>query len=323
MPQSHSGSRRPNLLVVTILGLSAGMLYVCFDPLPAGESPPTTGNSEQTAFPIVPLPPNADSIPAGEGAAGDESGDGASAIKCGLTNRETLKFCLLMLKDGIRLLNSVDTYTATFHKQERIGGDLSEVQAIDLKVRHFPKFAVYMNWRNGDRGRQLLYNKQYEDGDMVVKLGGLKGRLLPGIKLNPHGSMATSESRYPVTNAGILGMLKQIVAHREHDLVHDHAVSCQRLRNQPFDGHDCYCFLFVYNDPDISTTYRKSIILIDAVRHIPLMARNYTWATDCDDMPAEELDELTLIEGYSFTAIDFAEEVLAIEFSRDNPRYRM
>ena len=239
------------------------------------------------------------------------------------SDQDNIKFCMLVLKDGLNFLKSVETYSAVFHKKERIDGDLSELQSIEMKVRQSPQFAVHMRWRNGDRGRQVLYSEDYEDGEMVVKLGGFKGRLLPAIKLDPNGSRAMSEARHPVTNAGILGMVEKIISHREHDLKCGHGVHCQRLPNQEFDERDCYCFLFEYESPEVARDYRKSILLIDSRRHIPVMARNFVWAAEADDLTAQELDDLTLVEDYSFTEIDFDRELTAVEFSRDNPRYRM
>ena len=323
MPQTHSGSGRQNFLATAVLGLSCGLLYASFDPLPAGESPERAATAEPPAIEVAAPAPVMK--PASVGA---ESTDVTSETRdCSsrntLTNREMIEYCLLLLQDGMRLFKSVDAYTARFHKRERIDGDLSEMQTIDLKVRHSGQFAVYMKWRNGDRGRQLLYSKEYKDGDMVVKLGGLKGRLLPGIRLNPNGSKARSESRHSVTSAGILGMIEKMVMYRERDLLNDHAVRCTRLRNQIVDGHDCCCFLFEFSDSEYCADYRKSLICIDAVRHIPLMAQNHTWATDSEGMCEAELDQLTLIEYYAFTNVDFSKELLAIDFSRDNPKYRM
>ena len=132
-----------------------------------------------------------------------------------------------------------------------------------------------------------------------------------------------SESRYPVTEAGILGMLKQISTHRRNDLSRGHGVHCRRLPNQTFDERNCICIEFEYTGKEHSEIYRKSIILIDARHHIPVMARNYTWARESEGLTPAQLDEQTLIENYTFTSINFGAELIAEEFRRDNPKYRM
>lgn len=329
MPQIASQSRKPNLIAGMILVMTICVLYLNDDPVPAGDSPGGYNQHESAEVEefVVPMPPEAAELPFVEPDSDDDDAAVAAVAVTDargtvLSNIELIEYSLLLLKDGAEYLRQFETYTAVFHKQERLGGDLSEVQTIDIKIRQRPHFAVYMRWRNGDRGRQLLYSDEYEDGDMVVKLGGFKGRLLPGIRLNPTGSKALEQARHPVTQAGLMGMLKKMIAHRRRDLATGHGMRCTRLPNQVFDGQDCVCFLYEYESPEISKDYRKSLILVDAKRHIPLLARNYTWAAETS-LSEEELDARTLVENYSFTNVDFSRSVTAIEFSRENPRYRM
>ena len=332
MPRFSVNSHKPNLIAGMILVMSLGVLYLSFEPVPAGETPNSAADSQFSSiedFRVedfeVPMPPEAAELPVVESVPDDSDVPDPvlAAAPSTLSNIELIEYSLFLLKDGAEFLGQLDTYTAVFHKQERLGGDLSEVQTIDVKIRQSQPFAVYMRWRNGDRGRQLLYSDEYDDGDMVVKLGGFKGRLLPGIKLNPKGSRALEKARHPVTQAGFQGMVDQMIAHRRRDLSRGHGMRCTRLPNQEFDQRDCFCFLYEYESPQISKEYRKSLILLDTKRHIPLMARNYTWAAEADDLSEDDLDALTLTENYAFTNVDFSKVLTAIEFSRKNPRYRM
>ncbi|MCH2203393.1 MAG: DUF1571 domain-containing protein [Fuerstiella sp.] len=339
MPRNSSRSRKPNLIAGTILAVTAGVLYTSFDPIPAGESlvPSPIHESLTVDNFTVPIPPEAVNLSV---AVSDDRESPTTAVDINVTteaeaeteaeteagtlsNIELAEYSMLLLKDGAEYLQQFDTYSAVFHKQERLGGDLSEVQTIDLKIRQKKPFAVYMKWRNGDRGRQLLYSDEYEDGDMVVKLGGFKGRILPGLKLNPEGSRAKENARHSVTKAGIRMMAEKMIAHRKRDLAQGTGMKCTRLPNREFDHQDCFCFLYEYESPEISKDYRKSIILIESTHHIPVMARNYTWAAEANDLSPEELDVRTLIENYSYTNIDFSKTLASVEFSRENPRYRM
>jgi hypothetical protein len=339
MPQSCSRNSpgRANLVAACVTVFSVAVLYSSFDPLPAEEdnlslesNPPDVVIDETP----VPLPLGALVTPSVD--AGDSVEDSGDAVEDqtekvmdvqlaagGLLNsQETNKFCLLLLRDGARFLENVEDYSGNFHKEERIGGDLSPRQDIAIKVQHKPHFAVYMKWQNGERGRQILYSDEYDDGYMVVKFGGFK-RMLPALKIDPKSSLAQAESRYPVTDAGVLGMLHQIVADRDRDVRRGHGFSCTRLRDQEFDGRDCYCFMVKYDDMEFSKTYRKNLIMVDSKIHVPLKVRNYTWAADTEGLSELELDELTLIEDYSFTGLNFQQRLVAEEFSRENPLYRM
>ena len=321
-PRKNSG--QSNFLALSVSVISLGVLFCSFDPVPAGEE---TGRSE-VATDNVPLPPGALSSdePARLLTTASSEEPGTPATKAGgmiLNNDDALKFSLLMMQDGQRFIENVDAYSVVFNKQERIQGDLSETQTIDMKVRHSPSFGIYMKWKNGDTGRQLLYNEDYEDKKMCVKLGGFKGRLLPAIKLEPTSPEAMAQARYPVTEAGILGMLKLLVFHRQNDLRNGQGVRCVRLEDTEFNDRRCYCFLFEYDSPEFNNTYRKSLLMLDARYHVPLRVINHTWTENSEGLTATELDEQTLIEDYSFLNLDFGKEMVTIDFSRDNPAYRM
>ena len=63
-------------------------------------------------------------------------------------------------------------------------------------------------------------------------------------------------------------------------------------------------------------------MMIDAKNHIPVMVRNFTWSAD-KSLEGDQLDAATLIEDYSFTDLQIEAELVALDFSRENPRYRM
>lgn len=329
-PCRRSSSGKPNALALIVSAASLCVLLGNFDPVPAGEDPTTSSQTTLAASAdSVPLPPE-NVLSSLESAAGveDSSGPNASSEqtrKSGmiLNNDEAIKFSLLLMQDGCRFVENVKTYSVVFNKQERIQGDLSEMQTIEMKVRHEPSFSIYMKWKNGDAGRQLLYNEDYEDKKMVVKLGGFKGRLLPAIKLEPVSPEAMAQARYPVTEAGLLGMLKQLVFHRQNDMKNGEGVSCVRLDNCVVDERECYCFLYEYQSQKFNPTYRKSMLMLDTRYHVPLRVINHTWSNETEGFTAAQIDEQTLIEDYSFSRIDFGRELVVEEFSRENPAYRM
>lgn len=342
-PFAEETFRKANVVAALIAALGLAVVYTSFDPVPAGADISEVPN-EPEEFVLnevtVPLPREAaelsgllapaanssgseefhsvESTPVAAPTAAAHTADGAL-----LNSLEAIQYSVYLLQDGESLLQSSPSYSAVFSKQERIQGDLGDTQTIDLKVQHTPHFSVYMKWRNGDAGRQVLYSEQYEDRQMVVKLGGLKGRLIPAIKLDPNGERAMSEARHPVTNAGILGMQRKLLAHRRADIARGYGVRCRRLPDQQFDENHCICFEYLYDSAEISPVYRKSVVLIDARKHVSLLTRNYTWTAESEGLSTEELDQQTLIENYSFSSVNFGAALLAEDFSRDNPRYRM
>ncbi|MEZ6122522.1 MAG: DUF1571 domain-containing protein [Planctomycetaceae bacterium] len=320
---SSSVSRGHNLLAGFVSVLSVAVLYSSFDPVPAGEDVASQYRPlpVMSDLDIVPLPPGTATVaPAVPLNVADPAA--ADTVAAESPSTASLRHCIALLNQGHRLMQSVTDYTADFHKEERIGGDLQEAQTISLKVQHAPHFAVYMKWQNGERGRQVLFSEAYDDGCMVVKFGGLK-RILPAIRVDPNCSQAMAESRYPVTQAGVLGMSRKILQHREHDLTLGDAVICEHLPDQTFDERVCHQFRIRYASPEVNETYRKCLILVDAERHIPLMVRSHTWSRDSGSVSEDELDGMTLIESYSFTRVNVSSGLVAMDFSRENPSYRM
>lgn len=318
-----SCARHHNAAAFLAISTSAFIAFSCFDPVPAGEEPPRASAPRELEV-AVPIPPEAADIAAGARTSViPQDSPVASTGSQAMSDQETAVFCVLMLEDGARFLRNLNSYSAIFHKQERIGGDLSDLHQIELKVRHSPAFGVYMKWRNGDKGRQVLFNSEEADRRMVVKLGGLKGKFLPAVKLDPEGSQAMAEARYPVTKAGLLAMAERIIELRREEINQDLAVTCRRLANQQVDERSCYCFLFEYASREVSPVYRKSLVMIDTRYHVPMRVLNHTWTNDEDGLTVEQIDENTLIEHYSFSDINFAKEYVAEDFSRDNPLYRM
>ncbi|MGV2336469.1 MAG UNVERIFIED_CONTAM: DUF1571 domain-containing protein [Planctomycetaceae bacterium] len=322
-----------NTLAALLACTSAFVIFSCFDPVPAGEDlalvpgpAPVQGESSEAD---VPVPPEARHIPT-QSSANSATKEIVPTISSeplltfnGDIGDEHRTFFLLMLQDGVRFLSNTREYSSVFHKQERLQGDLTEVQQIEMKVRHTPHFSVYMKWKNGDTGRQALYSDSYEDRKVSVKLGGIKGRILPAIRLNPTGGEAMAEARHPITEAGILFLAKRLMDDRRSELSRGVQVRCTRLPNTTVDERPCFQFQFEFPDAAASPEYRRSIVAIDSQYHIPLLVQNWTWTAASQEIPAAELDEQTLVESYSFSALNFGVSYADLDFSRENPKYRM
>ncbi len=224
-----------------------------------------------------------------------------------------------MLKQGRKFLQATPDYTAVFSKQELVGDQLLELQDISLKCRHAP-FSVYLRWLSGDVDRELLYVDGQNDGEMIVHGGGWKARL-PALSISPDSSLAMQESRYPVTKAGILGTLDIMLEIHAEDVAKDRLARSEQLADEEFDGRQCAAFLLEYRDATLSPTYRKSITLIDKEWNVPLYTRNFGWPNVGETATGDELDEATLIEFYTFTEVEFRQQLATADFDRGNEEY--
>ncbi|MCA8982757.1 MAG: DUF1571 domain-containing protein [Planctomycetaceae bacterium] len=234
-----------------------------------------------------------------------------------ISDRYAILFSISQLQRGIEKLESAPSYTTIFERVERIDGELKDQQQIELKLRHSP-FSVYMKWLNGDKGRELLYADNENEGRMLVKLGGLKGRFIPTLRLDPMGTQAQAETRHPITRAGLVNLAKQLIEHRQRDLESGHYPRCTVEEGHEFDGRPCTKMIIEYARKEHSSLYRKSITMIDSELSLPVYVRNYTWA----DQNTVDEEQETLIECYAYTKIQIEKQLANAVWQHDNPEYR-
>ncbi len=227
---------------------------------------------------------------------------------------------LARLAAGRQFLEQVPDYTATFCKQELVQGELLEEASIQLKCRHQP-FSVYLHWESGDEGRELLYVEGANDGEMIVHGGGWKARL-PALSIAPDSSLAMKESRYPITKVGLLELIKTMQAVHAEDLAKQNIAKCERLADQEFDGRPCSVFQVEYRDAASSPEYRKSLVMLDNEWNVPLYTRNFGWPDAHQQLTGTELDDATLIEYYTYSDVQFRQQLASNDFDRGNEDYR-
>ena len=235
-----------------------------------------------------------------------------------LPGRDALLAALTLLQTGHDRLAAQDSYSATFERRERVEGELRDDERIQMKVRHAP-FNVYMKWLTGDAGREVLYGADQLNGLMLIRLGGLKGRILPALKLDPFGSRAMSSSRYPITECGLLQLCKTLIEFRRGDLAEKKSIDCEIQSHAMCDDRESLFMRLEYVDRSQSPLYRKTRLHIDCDTLLPVCIWNYTWPTDSFATPN---DETTLIEHYHYTDLVFDQTLADVEFDSSNPAYR-
>lgn len=306
-------SRNRNLSAILLAFLGVSALYFNFNPTPAGADPDELDQNVNLSA----LMNSGNLLDSSAESGGQTQSDGDAQQS--LSGRRALTFNLLLLEKGYQFLQKMPDYTATVFLQERVNGNLQDPQVVNLKMRHEP-LSVYMKWLVGDKGRELLYVDGTNEGDLLVKVGGIKGKLLPPLKLNPVGDIAMREARHPATEIGMLELARQLIENREQDLRHESGVHCKMLEDRTFDERDCYCFLVWFDSQDISPVYRKSLLLVDKEWCVPVVIQNYSWPVT-DEIETAKLDEETLIEHYRYSSINFNQQLADADFDRTNGKY--
>jgi len=238
-----------------------------------------------------------------------------------LTNRRAMRACIELLNQGIENLSRIPSYTATLIRRERVDGELQpDDEVIALKFRREP-FSVYMKWDSGDRGREALFVAGRYNNKLIVRLGGLRGRFIPAIRLDPAGSLAMAESRYSVTDAGLEHLAQLLLAYRRKDLAEETPLKCELAPGVLRGGLGCYRFQLTYLNRELSNVYRHTDLYIDKQHNLPIRLANHTWPAD--ESAASGLGQDTLIEYYRYEDLDLQAGLTGRDFNRDNPVYRL
>ncbi len=305
-------SRRPNALAILVAAGAFTFVYINVDPTTAGSDPAGAADllGSEACPPAPPLPEMMTQT----------SGSQTMAAQSPdvLTGRWAMLMQSMILEKGQQSFLKIADYTATLHKQERLGNTLGDVQTVKVKLRHAP-FSVYMKWLTFDKGRELIYVEGENDGNLLVQPGGWKGRLTGTLSLDPAGRMAMSESRHPPSEAGLVRLAETLLSYNRKNLKLGQGWTCEMHDNQKFQGRDCYLFITIYDSPDISETYRKSVQYIDKELSLPIVVKNYTWDSEAD--PAK-IDESSLIESYTWTDIRIEQRLANADFDETNSSYR-
>jgi hypothetical protein len=234
---------------------------------------------------------------------------------------QILKEHFRRLKAGREQFSRLPGYTATMAKQERVGSTLLEEITFGIKVRQRP-FSVYMKWQSGaDMGKEVLYADGTNDNQLLVRLGGIKGRILPSLKVDPFGSMALAHSRYPITKLGIVALADTLIERRELETRENITVHVDQRPDADVEGRRCAVYVFEDADPAQSPVYRKSVQYLDREWNVPLRVANYTWPEPGTHPNGPDLDEATLIEYYMYSEVVTDAHLTDADFDRANEEY--
>ncbi|CAN5700404.1 DUF1571 domain-containing protein [soil metagenome] len=215
-----------------------------------------------------------------------------------------------------RLLDQVDGYTATLHRQERIDDTLNAEQVLTIKVRHHP-FAVYLKFQVPDNGKEALYVEGQHDNKVIANLGGVARRLVPRLPLDPEGPLALSENRHPITEAGLANLIHKLIRYRKLDLLDPLA---ETILDQIEDeqGRRWYRSLHTHPRQTDERPFARVEVLYCPRTKLPLHIRNYDWP---ESGTYEEGQPVQLAERYHYEDLNLDSSLSAQDFDASNPDY--
>ena len=210
-------------------------------------------------------------------------------------------------------LKTVAGYTATFRKQERIGGVLGPEQTMAMKIRHHP-FAVYLKYLSPNAGKEVVYAEGHHDNKIIAHSGGMARFLVPRLAVLPDHPLALADSRHAITEAGLANLTDKLLGFRRMDLDDPDAETILD-RVTDANGRPWLRSLHTHPHCDGRRPFARVEILYDPETRLPLRIDNYDWPA-----PGHE-GELLLAERYIYEDVDLGAVLTGLDFDPANPAY--
>lgn len=196
----------------------------------------------------------------------------------------------------------VQDYTATFYKQERVGGKLLDAEQIELKFQKPLK--VYLRWvGKAYQGREALYVQGKYQNKVIGHEGGFFGFVT--LHMNPTGRLALWGNRHPITEVGLGYLIEQIVENvvkaRQQRVLELRSLGERTTYNRRVDVLEAIL-------PEVGFYSPRLILDIDQENHLPIRAEIYD-------------SKNQLIEKYGYADLKLNPGLQEKDFSAENQNY--
>lgn len=225
-------------------------------------------------------------------------------------------------QEGLKLIEeTINDYTTTIIKRERIGGTLKEHEFISAKIRNrkvkdgkvVVPFAVYLKFLKPDAvaGREVIWVEGQNDNKIVAHETGLLG--FKRFYLPPDGFLAMMGQRYPITNIGVQTLIEELLVRAKHDLKYGEC-EVKFYKGAKVDKYVCTLIEVVHPVQRDHFTFYRARIYIDETLGVPVRYAAWTW-------PAEPGGEPVLEEEYTYRNLKLNVGLTDADFDPDNAAY--
>ncbi len=226
-------------------------------------------------------------------------------------NEHPLAPVLRWAQQRLPAIESLKDYSAILVRRERIHGKLSGYEYVSIKIRHQP-FSVYAYFQApvGVKGQEVIYVAGQNQGDLVAH----KARSPVTVFLHPDGLIAMSGRHYPLTEIGLVNLVRRLVEVGQQDLKYGEC-EVQYFANAKIDEQRCTIIQVVHPLPRDAFRYHLARIFVDDELMLPVRYESYDWPTEPGGPPV-------LIEEYTYRDLKVNNGFTDEDFSTQNPEYQ-
>ena len=208
---------------------------------------------------------------------------------------------------GIQDIEKIQDYSAVMVKRERIGDRLNDPEYMFIKVRHKP-FSVYMYFLEPAalKGQEVIWVEGRNDGKMWAHPGGIRNKLIGTVSLDPTGPIAMQGNRYPITEIGVLNLVRRLIEVGEQDAQYGEC-EVKFFEGAKINDRVCTCIQVVHPVPRRNFRFHLARIYVDKELNIPIRYESYDWPREPGGKPQliEEYTYLNVKVNNGFTDEDF------------------
>ena len=214
-----------------------------------------------------------------------------------------------------QLRGTMQDYSATMVKRERIDGKLGDHEYMFAKVRHEP-FSVYLYFLAPDavKGQEVLWVDGRNEGNMLAHAGSGVRAMVGTVSLKPDGVLAMQGNRYPVTEIGVENLAKRLVEVAEHDKQFGEC-EVNFFKDAKVNGRVCTCVQVVHPVPRRNFRFHLARVFIDDEYMIPIRYEAYDW-------PQEQGGQPVLMEEYTYMNVKINNGFTDADFDPKNAAYK-
>lgn len=216
--------------------------------------------------------------------------------------------------DGIDDLERIEDYQARMVKRERIDGRLGEYESLFIKVRHRP-FSVYTYFLGPEnkRGQEAIYRADAYDGKVMGHGVGIN-KMFGTVPLDPTGQIAMKDNRYPITEIGLLTLVRRLIEVGEQDINYGEC-EVKFYPGAKIEDRVCTCMQVVHPTPRRNFRFHVARIFVDDELNVPIRYESYDW-------PDTEGGKPQLIEEYTYLDLKLNNGFTDADFDVRNPNYQ-
>lgn len=217
-----------------------------------------------------------------------------------------------------------DDYTATLVKRERVDGVVGQQEFMYLKVRNrklhqdgrlLTPLSVYLTFLSpaSVKGREVIYVENRNNGYVTAHEGGMKGRFLPTVTLNPTGMFAMQGQRYPITDIGLENLIVKLIERGETARQYSD-VQAEFRKNAKVKDRTCTVLQVTQPTKRPDLDFYLAQIFIDDQLQIPIRYVAYDW-------PETQGAKPEIIEEYTYLDVKVNVGLTDRDFDPENPDY--